>query len=61
MTRAINKYKAHLNIARSQKKRGIHYNETYTPVDKWDYICLILTMVLLNTWKTTQLDYVMAF
>ena len=39
----------------------MHYDQTYAPVASWETICLLLTMVLKNNWKTRQLDYVLAF
>ena len=61
MTRAITKYKARLNIDGSRMKKGLHYEETYAPVAKWNSIRILLTLALLHNWKTTQLDYVLAF
>ena len=42
-------------------QKGIHYNESYTPVAKWNSICLLLTMIALHGWHTKQLDYVAEF
>ena len=61
MTRAIIKYKARLNVDGSRMKKGLHYEETYAPVAKWNSIRILLTLALLHNWKTTQLDYVLAF
>ena len=61
MTRQITKYKARLNIDGSRMKKGQHYDETYAPVAKWNSIRILLTLALLHRWKTTQLDYVLAF
>ena len=61
MTRAIIKYKARLNIDGSRIKKGLHYEETYAPVAKWNSIRILLTLTWLHYWKTTQLDYVLAF
>ena len=61
MTRAITKYKARLNVDGSRMKKGLHHDETYAPVAKWNSIRILLTLALLNNWHTTQLDYVLAF
>ncbi len=60
-TRAVKKYKEHLNIDGSQMIRGIDYDETYTPVALWKTIQMTLTLATMNNWHTRQLDYVLAF
>ena len=57
----INKYKGRLNIDGSRMKQGIHYDESYAPVEKWNTIRLLLTMTAVHKWYTQQLDYVAAF
>ena len=60
-TRQIKKYKARLNIDGSHMKKGIHYDETYAPVVKWNSLRLILTLCALYGWHSKQLDYVLAY
>ena len=60
-TRAIYKYKARLNIHGGMQKHGVNYWETYSPVVNWFSIRLCLIFVLLFTWKTRQIDFVLAF
>ena len=60
-TCAVRKYKARLNIDRSRQVQGLYYNQTYAPVASWLSICLLLTLATVHNWKTTQLDYVLAF
>ena len=40
---------------------GEHYDQTFAPVASWTSIRLLLTMVIVNDWKTKQLDYTLAF
>jgi hypothetical protein len=40
---------------------GEHYNLTYAPVAGWTSVRLLLALVLLNSWYTVQLDYVLAY
>jgi hypothetical protein len=60
-TREVKKYKARLNIDGSRMKEGIHYDQTYAPVASWNSIRLLLTLAATHNWKTTQIDYVLAF
>ena len=55
------KHKARLNVDRSKMKKGIHYDETYTPVTNWSSVCLLLTLVTALDWYSVQIDYVQAF
>ena len=41
--------------------KGIHYQETYSPVVSWQNIRLFLILAALNNWHTTQIDFVMAY
>jgi hypothetical protein len=46
----------------STMKQRKHYNLTYAPVARWNSIRLMLSLAALKQgWKTTQLDYVLAF
>jgi Reverse transcriptase (RNA-dependent DNA polymerase) len=60
-TRTIKKWKARLNVDGSRMQKGIHYDETYAPVASWNSIRMLLILSAMHGWKTTQLDYVMAF
>jgi hypothetical protein len=60
-TRAVKKWKARLNIDGSKMKYGTHYDETCTPVARWNSILLLLSMAAIHGWHTTQIDYVLAF
>ena len=61
LTREIKKYKGRLNIDGSRMIKGLDNNETYAPVAKWNFIRILLIMVLFHNWKTTQIDYVLAY
>jgi hypothetical protein len=62
MTQQVKKYyKARLNIDGSKMRPGKHYDQTYTPVASWTSVRLLLTLAALHGWKTTQIDYVLAF
>ena len=37
------------------------YNQTYAPVASWNIIRLLLILVLVHSWHTIELDYVLAF
>ena len=60
-TRKVKKHKARLNIDGSRMIKGVHYDQTYAPVASWNSIRLLLTMVAIHGWHTTQLDYVQAY
>ena len=52
-----------MNIDGSKMRPGVHYNETrtYAPVASWNSVKLLLSMVALHDWHTTQIDYVLPF
>ena len=60
-TRKVKKWKARLNIDGSRMKKGIHYDQTYSPVASWKSIRLLLMMIAKNKWHSRQIDYVLAF
>ncbi len=41
-TGRIKKYKARLNIDGSRTRRGLHFNETYSPVASWNSVRMLL-------------------
>ena len=41
--------------------KGKDYDHTYAPVSKWSSIRLLLTLTILHSWKTRQIDYVQAY
>ena len=61
MTRKVYKWKARLNIDGSRQVYQRDYDETYAPVATWKSIRLLLILVLIHSWHTVQLDYVLAY
>jgi Reverse transcriptase (RNA-dependent DNA polymerase) len=60
-TGIIKKYKARLKIDGSRMTKGIHYNETYSPVASWNSVRMLFTLTAMDNWHTKQIDYVQAF
>ena len=57
----ILKHKARLNVDGSKMRKGIHYDETYSPVANWSSVRLLLTLIASLDWHSVQIDYVQAF
>ena len=57
----VKKYKARLNLDGSKMIKGKHYELTYCPVVRWFSVRLLLALSLVNNWKTTQIDHVLAY
>jgi hypothetical protein len=47
-TRQIKKHKARLNVDGSKMIKGLHYDESYSPVASWSSVRAMLTMVAVN-------------
>ena len=60
-TREVYKWKARLNFDVSCMVHKRDYDQTYAPVASWNIIQLLLILVLVHSWHTIQLDYVLAF
>ena len=62
ISRAVKKYKARMNIDGSKMHPCVYYDETrtYAPVASWNSVKLLLSMVALHDWHTTQIHYVLA-
>ena len=60
-TGQIKKHKARLNLDGSTVVKGKGYDHTYAPVSKWSSIRLLLTLKILHSWKTRQMDYVQTY
>ena len=61
LTGKVLKDKAWLNIDSSKMTKGVHFDETYTPVANWSTVRLVMTLAAAFQWKTVQIDYVQAF
>ena len=60
-TNKVYKHKARLNIHGGQQELGVNYWETYAPVVTWGAIRMVLILVILYGWYTTQIDFVLAY
>ena len=57
----ITKYKARLCCHGGQTIKGVHYDETFSPVVAWSTIRMMLTLSIINGWHARQIDFVLAF
>ena len=60
-TREVYKWKARLNVNGSRMVHKRDYDQTYAQVASWNIIRLLLILVLVHSWHTIQLEYVLAF
>ena len=60
-TREVYKWKVQLNVDGSCMVHKMEYDQAYAPVASWNIIRLLLILVLVHSWHTIQLDYVLAF
>ena len=60
-TGEIYKWKARINVHGGQQIKGVHYEETYSPVVGWASIRTALLFSQTNNWHTRQIDFVLAF
>ena len=61
-TQQIYKWNIRLNVGGHRQRKYIDYDpDTYSTVVAWPNICTYLIFVLLNKWKTRQLDFVLAY
>ena len=51
----IKKYKGRLNIYGSRIKQGIHYDESYAPVETWNTIRMLIIMTAVHKRTTRRL------
>ena len=57
----ITKYKARLCCHGGQTIKGVHYEETFSPVVAWSTVRLMLTLSEVYGWHARQIDFVLAF
>ena len=57
----ITKYKARFCSHGGQTVKGIHYEETFSPVVSWSTVRLMLTLSEVYGWHARQIDFVLAF
>lgn len=61
ISRMIYKWKARLNLGGHKMIKGKHFDQTYAPSLGWPTIRLLLTLSIINNWKTRQIDFVLAY
>ena len=61
LTSIVYKWKARLNIHGGQQEYTVNYFDTYAPVIAWPIIRLLLTLAIINAWKSRQIDFVLAY
>ena len=57
----IIKYKARLNVDGSKQCKGVHYDESWSPVASWTTIRTVMLLGYKYNWKSVQVDFVQAF
>jgi hypothetical protein len=58
----ITKYnKARLCAHSGQTQKGIHYDDSSSPVVLWTTVRLLLTLALIHGWYTRQIDFILAY
>ena len=57
----ITKYKARLCCHGGQTVKGVHYEETFSPVVAWSTVRMLLTLSEVYRWHARQIDFVLAF
>ena len=57
----IIKHKARLCCHGGQTTKGVHCDESCSPVVAWSTVRLMLTMALIQNWHAQQIDFVLAF
>ena len=60
-TQEVYKWKACLNVHGGQQEHGVHYWDTYAPVETWQTVRFFLILSILLGWCGQQLDFVMAY
>ena len=60
-TQEIYKWKAWINLHGGKQTKDINYWETHGPVVGWTTIRMFLILMLVNGWKSKQVDFVLAF
>ena len=61
LTGEVYKWKARLNVHGGQQEYAVNYFDTYAPVVAWPVIRILMTLSILNKWKTRQIDFVLAY
>ena len=57
----VDKYKARLVAKSFSQQEGIDYDETFSPIAKWNTMRTIINLAAQNGWKLHQMDVKSAF
>ena len=60
-TREVYKWKARLNIPGGKQEYGVNYWETYAATLAWPPIQFLLTLSIVKSWHTCQIDFILAY
>ena len=60
-TQQVYKWKARLNIHGGKQEYGVNYWETYAATLAWPPICFMLTLSIIKSWHTWQIDFTLAY
>ena len=60
-TQEVYKWKAHLNIHGGKQEYGVNYWETYAATLAWPPIQFLLTLSIVKSWHTCQIDFILAY
>ena len=58
---SVERHKAQLVAKGFSQVEGIDYNETFSPVEKMNSICLVLALAASHKWEVHQMDVKSAF
>ena len=50
-----------LRMRARQTLKGVHYEESFSPVVSWSTIRMMLTLASIHDWHARQIDFVLAF
>lgn len=50
------RYKAHFIAQDHKQEHGIDYEDTFCPVSKLPFVCILFTIIVHKQWKVFQLD-----
>ena len=60
-TREVYKWKARLNLHGGKQEYGVNYWETYAATLAWPPIRFMLTLSIIKSWHTRQIDFTLAY
>ena len=61
VTRQFYKWKVGLNVHGRNQEYWFNYLDTQSPIVTWFYIRTLLTLAIINTWNSIQVDFVKAY